>query len=104
MFEEHKLESINRAVLVGLNSPALDREENATEETLEELNALLETAGGTCMGMVMQNRATPEPRTFIGEGKVEEVKGWWAALGRTSSSLTTPCPPPSSGCSPRRWG
>ena len=93
MFEEHKLESINRAVLVGLNSPALDREENATEETLEELNALLETAGGTCMGMVMQNRATPEPRTFIGEGKVEEVKGLVGSLGADIVIFDNPLSP-----------
>ena len=93
MFEEHKLESINRAVLVGLNSPALSREENATEETLEELNALLETAGGTCMGMVMQNRATPEPRTFIGEGKVEEVKGLVGSLGADIVIFDNPLSP-----------
>ena len=35
---------INRAVLVGLNSPALSREENADEESLEELEALLTRA------------------------------------------------------------
>ena len=65
---------INRAVLVGLNSPALSREENADEESLEELEALLETAGGTCLGTVLQNKDTPDPRTFIGEGKTEEVR------------------------------
>ena len=36
---------VNQAVLVGLNSPALDREETATERSMEELAALLETAG-----------------------------------------------------------
>ena len=65
---------INRAVLVGLNSPALSREENADDESLEELEALLETAGGTCLGTVLQNKDTPDPRTFIGEGKTEEVR------------------------------
>ena len=65
---------INRAVLVGLNSPALSREENADKESLEELEALLETAGGTCLGTVLQNKDTPDPRTFIGEGKTEEVR------------------------------
>ena len=70
-FDEHK---INRSVLAGLNSPALSREENATEDSLAELAALLETAGGVCVGTVLQNKATPDPRTFLGEGKVEEVK------------------------------
>ena len=70
-FDEQK---INRAVLAGLNSPALSREQNANEEALEELEALLETAGGTCVGTVLQNKATPDPRTFLGEGKVAELK------------------------------
>ena len=67
-------EKINRAVLVGLNAASLSREENASDATLEELADLLETAGGVCVGTVLQNRDTPEPRTFIGEGKTAEVK------------------------------
>jgi len=64
----------DRVVLVGLNSPALKRDENAGEDTLEELSALVETAGGETVGMVLQNRPAPDPRTFIGEGKCAEVK------------------------------
>ncbi len=41
---------------------------------MEELKALLETAGGVCCGMVLQSRPTPDPRSFIGEGKVQEMK------------------------------
>ncbi len=74
MFEETQAKTINRAVLVGLNAPCLTREENADEDSLVELAALLETAGGTCLGTVLQNKSTPDPRTFIGEGKVEEVR------------------------------
>ena len=65
---------IEKAVLVGLNAAIFSKEENATDETLDELEALLETAGGQCMAKVLQNRATPDPHSFIGEGKVEEVK------------------------------
>ena len=65
---------INRAVLVGLSARCLGAEENATEATMDELEDLLETAGGTCAGMVLQSREAPDPRTFIGEGKVEEVR------------------------------
>ena len=72
---------VNQAVLVGLNSPALDREETATERSMEELAALLETAGGGCVGTVLQNKDTPDPRTFIGEGKVAEVRELAAAQG-----------------------
>ena len=61
-------ENINRAVLVGLNAASLTREENASDSTLEELEALLETAGGECMGVVLQNKDTPDARTFIGGG------------------------------------
>ena len=61
-------------VLVGLHSPVLKKEENASEETMEELSALVETAGGETVGIVLQNRPAPDPRTFIGEGKVAEVQ------------------------------
>ena len=63
----------DRVVLVGLNSPVLKKEENADNETMEELAALVKTAGGETMGVVLQNRPSPDPRTFIGEGKVLEV-------------------------------
>lgn len=66
-------EKINRAVLVGLWAHSLPKEENATDETMEELVDLLKTAGGECVGMVQQSKDSPDPRTFIGEGKVEEV-------------------------------
>ena len=61
------------AVLVGLRSPVL-REDNADEESLEELAALVETAGGRPCGTILQSRDKPDPHSFIGEGKVEEVK------------------------------
>lgn len=63
----------DRVVLVGLNSPVLKKEENADNDTMEELAALVKTAGAETMGVVLQNRPSPDPRTFIGEGKVLEV-------------------------------
>ena len=74
MSEKFTQEKYNRAVLVGLNAFSLSRDENATEESMEELSALLETAGGETVGIVMQQKDSPDPRTFIGEGKVAEVK------------------------------
>lgn len=65
--------SVEKAILVGLNSPVFDINENADDVTLDELEALLETAGGVCVGRVLQNKATPDPKTMIGEGKVQEV-------------------------------
>ena len=69
---EYKIQE--RAVLVGLNAACFTSAQTATDETLEELEALLETAGGFCTGKVLQNRATPDPHSFIGEGKAQEVK------------------------------
>ena len=66
--------TIERAVLVGLNAACFTKEQTATDETIEELEALLETAGGFCTGKVLQNRATPDPHSFIGEGKAQEVR------------------------------
>ncbi len=63
-----------RAVLVGLNADCFTQAQTATDETLEELEALLETAGGFCTGKVLQNRHTPDSHSFIGEGKAQEVK------------------------------
>ncbi len=63
-----------RAILVGLNADCFGREQTATDETLEELEALLETAGGFCLAKVLQNRHTPDAHSFIGEGKAQEVR------------------------------
>ena len=70
-FEEHVVE---RAVLVGLNADCFTKEQTATDETIEGLEALLETAGGFCTGKILQNRHTPDAHCFIGEGKALEVK------------------------------
>lgn len=63
-----------RAVLVGLNTDVFRKDQTATDETLEELEALLETAGGFCTGKVLQNRHTPDAHSFIGDGKAQEVR------------------------------
>ena len=63
-----------RAVLVGLNADVFKKDQTATDETMEELEALLETAGGFCTGKVLQNRHTPDAHSFIGDGKAQEVR------------------------------
>ena len=93
MFDENKLKNINRAVLVGLNCPGLSREENADDDSLEELAALLDTAGGVCLGTVLQNKNSPDPRTFIGEGKVAEVKELVGSLGADIVIFDNPLSP-----------
>lgn len=71
--EENKNGARDYAVLVGLKSPVLGAD-SADEESLAELSALVETAGGQSVGMILQSREKPDPHSFIGEGKVEEVK------------------------------
>lgn len=50
------------------------REEDDTEACLEELEELVETAGGITVGTVIQNRESIHPGTYLGKGKVDEVK------------------------------
>ena len=73
----------DKVVLVGLSSPVLKKEENADEDTMEELSSLVETAGAETVGIVLQNRPSPDPRTFIGEGKVAEVQLYCENTGAT---------------------
>ena len=81
MTENFTKDKLNRAVLVGLSAHSLPREENATEESMEELKDLLETAGGESVGMVLQQKDSPDPRTFIGQGKVDEVRQLVRTMG-----------------------
>ena len=87
MFEDTQVKEINRAILVGLNAPSLTREENATEESMEELSDLLKTAGGECVGTVLQQKDAPDPRTFIGEGKVAEVRELVRAMEHAAANI-----------------
>ena len=71
--EENKENKRDYAMLVGLRSPVLGAD-SADEESLAELGALVETAGGEPVGTILQSREKPDPHSFIGEGKVEEVR------------------------------
>ena len=92
MTEENKT-NINRAVLAGLNARCLPDEENADETSMEELEELLQTAGGVCVGTVFQNKDTPDPRTFLGEGKVAELKELVGAMGADMVIVDNPLSP-----------
>jgi GTP-binding protein HflX len=60
-----------RVVLVGFGPPGSDRE---VEEGLEELAALVRSAGGLEVGRAWQLRASPDPATLVGKGKLEEIR------------------------------
>lgn len=78
--EKHEIEM---AVLVGLNADCFTPEQTATEQSLDELEALLETAGGQCTAKVLQNRHAPDPHSFVGEGKAEEIRSLAETTGAT---------------------
>lgn len=65
---------LEKAVLAGLAASSMDEKDRSCEETMEELEELVKTAGAEPVGMLLQNRPTPDPGTFLGDGKVEELR------------------------------
>lgn len=78
MTENNTSETLS-AILAGLSTS--DGRERSDDSTLDELEALLETAGGHALGRVLQTRETPDPRTFLGKGKVSEIAALAQAMG-----------------------
>lgn len=62
------------AVMVGLITQKQD--ENRLHETLNELEFLLETAGGEAVKRFIQRLDKPDTRTFVGSGKLEEINAY----------------------------
>ncbi|MBQ7322090.1 MAG: GTPase HflX [Clostridia bacterium] len=60
-----------RGVLVGVEDGTSSHAQVLAE--LKELSRLLDTAGGETVAQVIQNKSTPDPRTWIGSGKVKEI-------------------------------
>jgi GTPase len=59
-------------ITVGLILPELTR--SVTDEHLEELGKLVETAGGAVVATIVAKRPAPDPATYIGSGKAEELR------------------------------
>jgi len=66
-------ESFNTAILVALGGA---READLTREHLDELAFLAETAGIRTLRRFVQNIPQPDPRTFVGKGKLAEIKDY----------------------------
>lgn len=75
MIETGKQEE--KAVLVGLIYPGQD--ENQAREYLAELSFLAETAGAVPVKKFLQRLIVPDPKTFVGSGKIEEIAGYVAS-------------------------
>ncbi len=65
---------IETSILVGLSTPAQDL--RRTEEHLDELQFLLDTAGGIASKRFIQRLEMPDPRTFVGRGKISEIRSY----------------------------
>ncbi|HEX9765463.1 MAG TPA: hypothetical protein VGA36_01775, partial [Nitriliruptorales bacterium] len=63
---------VELAVVVSVQPPGMTDADVAA--SLDELEALLDTAGARVVERVVQRRDTPEPATFIGRGKVDELR------------------------------
>lgn len=72
-------EQVERVILIGVATNDLDE----TNESMNELNELMQTAGAICIGKVIQNRDRVHPGTYIGKGKIEEVKELADEIGAT---------------------
>ena len=67
-----------RALLVGTGIGT--RDEDAAEASLDELELLVDTAGAIPVDAVLQRRDKPDPATYIGSGKAEELREMAEAL------------------------
>jgi GTP-binding protein HflX len=61
-----------RIILVGVSFPPHDEE--MVDTSLDELELLVDTAGADVVGRVVQRRHAPDPATYVGSGKVEEIR------------------------------
>lgn len=77
-------EIIERAILCGVHTGAIDVLSDTTEETIAELERLADTAGAETVGYMIQNKSQIEKATYIGEGKIEELK---CACGELEANL-----------------
>lgn len=62
-----------RVIIAGVHTGRLDYLLDTTDESIEELSGLCETAGAEVLGVVVQNKAQLESGTYMGEGKLLEL-------------------------------
>jgi GTP-binding protein HflX len=63
-------DEIEKVILIGVNTEKTDE----IEASLEELEELVRTAGAVSVGQMVQNRERVHPGTYLGKGKIEELK------------------------------
>jgi GTPase len=75
---EYRQLRLENVVLVGVHPQG---EQDDAENSLRELAALAETAGAVVLDGVLQRRPNPDPATYVGRGKAEELRDIVAAVG-----------------------
>lgn len=81
MAELHEIKEIEeRAILVSVQENLQDD----TEECLEELGELVKTAGAIVVGKMIQKRERIHPSTYVGKGKMEELRAFILETNATS--------------------
>ncbi len=75
---EYRQLRLERVVLAGLLTGGIA---DAAENSLHELAALAETAGSVVLDGVLQRRETPDPATWLGSGKAQDLRSVVAAVG-----------------------
>lgn len=77
-------EKKEKALLAGVHTGSLDILTDTTDESIAELEELAKTANVEVCGVCVQNRAAPDSASYIGEGKVEEIRLAAESLGATT--------------------
>lgn len=67
-------EKKERFILAGVHRSLLDKLSDTTDESIDELGELVKTAGGEVAACVIQNKSDLETATYMGMGKLEEIK------------------------------
>lgn len=71
---ENNEQKQERVILAGVHRGIRDALWDTTEQSIKELGELVKTAGGIVVGEMIQNKPDIETATYMGEGKIEELK------------------------------
>jgi GTPase len=94
--------SREKVLLVGVSNRATPRA--LAEEHLDELERLVETAGGDVVARFVKERAAPDPATYIGKGAVEEIGAEAERLGAALVVFDDELSPAQARNLAKRWG
>jgi GTP-binding protein HflX len=72
--KKNKIQNEEKAILIGVVQK--DQKDHEVKEYLDELAFLAETAGAVTVKKFMQKLAHPDSRTFVGKGKLQEIRDY----------------------------